>query len=73
MTDIMTSQNIELSSWYTLYMYIYGPGRSVSITTAYGLDGTGSNPGGDEIFLPSKPALVLTQPPVKLVSGLSRG
>ena len=27
-----------------------GPGSSVSITTDYGLDGPGSNPGGDEIF-----------------------
>ena len=27
-----------------------GPGTSVRIATDYGLDGPGSNPGGDEIF-----------------------
>ena len=29
------------------------PGRSVGIATDYGMDGPGSNPGGDEIFCPS--------------------
>jgi len=28
------------------------PGSSVGIATDYGLDGPGSNPGGDEIFPP---------------------
>ena len=28
------------------------PGSSVGIATDYGLDGPGSNPGGDEIFRP---------------------
>ena len=33
-----------------------GPGSTVGIATGYGLDGSGSNPGGDEIFRPSRPA-----------------
>ena len=36
-----------------IYIYIYsGPGSSVGIATDYGLDGPGSNPGGDKIFPP---------------------
>jgi len=50
-----------------------GPGSSVCIATEYGLDGPGSNPGGDEIFRPSRPALGPIQPPVKWVPGFSRG
>ena len=39
-----------------------GPGISVGTATDYGLDGPGSNPGGDETFRPSRPALGPTQP-----------
>jgi len=55
-----------------LRIYIYGPGSSVGIATDYRLDGLGSNPGGDEIFRPSRLALAPTQPPVNWVPGLSR-
>jgi len=64
-----------------IYMYIYvcvcvcvrERSSSVGIATDYGLDGPGSNPGWDEIFRPSRPAMGPTQPPVKWVPGLSRG
>ena len=52
---------------------IYGPGSSVGIVSDYGLDCPGSNPGGDEIIRPSRPALGPNQHPVKCVPGLSRG
>jgi len=52
---------------------VSGPGSSVGIATDYGLDGPGSNPGGDEILRPSRPALGPTQSPVKLVPSLPRG
>ena len=42
-----------------------GPGSSVGIATDYGMDGPGSNPGGDEIFRPSRLALGPIKPPVK--------
>ena len=46
-------------------------GSSVGIATEYGLEGPGSNPGGNEIFCPSRPALGPTQPPVQWIPGLS--
>jgi len=56
-----------------MYPMLGGPGSSVGIASDYGLDGPRSNPGGDEIFRPHRPALKPTQPPVKWVPGLSRG
>ena len=48
-------------------MYITsGPGSSVGIATDYGLNGPGSNPGGDEIRRPYRPAL---GPPSLLYNG----
>jgi len=58
---------------FLFYCENCGPGSSVCIASNYGLDGSGSNPDGDEIFRPSRPVLGLTQPPVKWVPGLSRG
>ena len=52
---------------------ICGHGSSVGIANDYRLDGPGSNPCGDEILRPFRPALGPTQPPVQWVPGLSRG
>ena len=66
-------QIARLLRFVLLYCLICGPGSSFGIATDYGLDGPGSNPGGDEIFRPSRPALGPIQPSVQWVPGLSRG
>jgi hypothetical protein len=55
-------------------MLTFGPGSSVCVMTAYGLDGPGieSRCGRDFPHL-SRPALRPNQPPVQRVPGLSRG
>jgi len=50
-----------------------GTGSSVGIATDYVLDGSGSNPGEDEVFRLPRLALGPTQPPEKWVPVLSRG
>ena len=50
-----------------VYMAVCWPGSSVGIATQYEVDSPGSNPGGDEIFRPSRPALGPIQPPVQWV------
>ena len=49
------------------YFHKSGPGSSIGIATDYGLDGSGSNPGGDEIFRPSRQTL--GGPPSLLYNG----
>ena len=69
----MKSDNASYFIFGILFRYVCGPGSSVGIATDYELDGPGSNPGGDEIFRPSRPTLGPTQPPVQWIPGLSRG
>jgi len=73
--DIVVFLNISTSNSGILRRILKqcGPSSSVGIATDYGLDGPGTNPGGDEIFRPTRPALGPTYPPVKWVTGLSRG
>jgi len=66
-------RRLTVHSIRNIYNLLDGPGSSVGIATDYGLDGPGSNPGGDEIFCSSRPALGPTQPPVQWVPGLPQG
>ena len=62
--------NVKFS---VILIEMMGRVSSVGIATDYWLDGSESNPGGDEIFRRSRPALGPTQSPVKWVPGLPRG
>jgi len=61
----------DLSHKLSVLLTNCGPGSSVGIATDYGLGDPGSNPGGDEIFRSSRPALGPTHPPVQWVPCLS--
>ena len=72
---------VLLQRYDSIYRYLFdtvtlvrGPGSSVGIATAYGLDDPGieSRWGRDFLHL-SIPFLRPTQPPVQWVPGLSRG
>ena len=54
------TEHLVIEGIESLYLSNCGPGSPVGIATDYRLDGRGSIPGGDEIFLPY--ALVSTQP-----------
>jgi hypothetical protein len=69
----MRGHNIAEDLNFNQHLSENGPGSSFGIATDYGLDSPGSNPGGDEIFHLSRPALGSTQHPVKWVLGLSWG
>jgi len=70
--DVCQKLSICTSAQLRLFEFACVRARAC-IATDYGLDGPGSNPGGDEIFRPPRPALGPTQPPVKWVPVLSRG
>jgi hypothetical protein len=52
----MQLNNVLISyPYFTIYFFLSlritrGPGSSVGIATSHGLDGPGSDPGGDDIF-----------------------
>ena len=71
--QVLFEYNKKNGHFTKIHVYICEPGSSVGIVTDYMLDGLGSNPGGDENFRPSRPALGPTHPPVQRISCLPRG
>ena len=68
---VIIASRLDVRCELTVHNILYGgPGRSVGVATGYGLVGPGSNPGWDEIFCPSRPALASPQPTVKWVPAL---
>jgi len=72
-TSLQFGMGMSGDSHYVCVINVCLNTMRVRIATDYGLDGPGSNPGGDEIFHQSRPTLGPTQPPVKWVPVLSRG
>ena len=73
---ILARSQLNACSLHSIHSVKHGvlkgePGSSVGIATYYGLESQGLNPGEDEIFRPSRPALGPTQPPVQWVPCLS--
>ena len=61
-------------NWRHHHLVLRGRDSAVGITTRYGLDGPGiESRWGRNFPHPSRPALGITQPPIKWVPGLSRG
>ena len=73
--DALSAKRVSASLWPNTQgtKESCGLGSSVGVATDYGLDGPGSNPGGDEISRTSRPTLGPTQPTVKWVPRFSRG
>jgi len=65
MSFLYTVTDIVILNKKEVFLHWCGLGSSVGIVTYYGLDGPGSNPSGDEIIRPSRPALGPTQPRVQ--------